>query len=154
MVVGISDAIGALKSAYDVAKALKNINDRVALNAAIIDLQEKILDAQDAAFAARENETALVKRIDDLEQAVARTKAWDGQKEQYSLVNVGSSCFAYLKKPEMRGGETAHYLCTTCFDAGKKAILHHMEVRTMGDQLACPTCNVKMMVSHDYKPPA
>jgi hypothetical protein len=46
MVAEVFGGIAALKSAFDIAKGLKDIDDRTHFNAAIIDLQEQILSAQ------------------------------------------------------------------------------------------------------------
>jgi hypothetical protein len=40
--------LGIFKSLYDSAKALKDINDGTVRNGAVIELQEKILSAQEA----------------------------------------------------------------------------------------------------------
>jgi hypothetical protein len=47
--------LGAIKSAFDLAKGLKDINDAAVRNAAVIELQERILAAQQA-------QSALVER--------------------------------------------------------------------------------------------
>jgi hypothetical protein len=60
----ISEAMmgaSALKTAFDMAKGLKDISDATIRNAAVIELQEKILSAQEAQF-------ARVKRVDELEK--------------------------------------------------------------------------------------
>ena len=48
--------LGAFKSMYDMAKAIKDMNDAAVRNAAVIELQEKILAAQSA-------QAALLERI-------------------------------------------------------------------------------------------
>jgi len=40
--------LGALKTAFDIAKGLKDIDDAARRNAAVIELQEKILAAREA----------------------------------------------------------------------------------------------------------
>jgi hypothetical protein len=40
--------LSAIKTAFDMTKALKDINDAAIRNAAVIELQEKILSARDA----------------------------------------------------------------------------------------------------------
>ena len=67
MVVEIYAGIGAVKAAFEIAKGLKDINDATIRNAAIIELQEKILRAQ-------EEQSALVDRTRELEQQLASSK--------------------------------------------------------------------------------
>jgi hypothetical protein len=64
----------ALKTAFDMAKGLKDIDNAVSRNAAVIELQENILAAQQA-------QAALIKRIDDLEKEVAGFEAWEREKD-------------------------------------------------------------------------
>ena len=45
MVGEVFAGIGALKTAFDIAKGLKDIDDATRRNAAVIELQEKILTA-------------------------------------------------------------------------------------------------------------
>jgi hypothetical protein len=60
-VAGIYGGISAFKAAFDIAKGLKDINDAAQRNAAVIELQEKILSAQAA-------QAALIERVHDLEK--------------------------------------------------------------------------------------
>ncbi|WP_439402901.1 hypothetical protein ACNJYA_11225 [Bradyrhizobium sp. DASA03068] len=57
----------ALKTAMDMAKALKDINDATIRNVAVIELQGKILSAQEAQF-------ELVKRVEELEKELRRQR--------------------------------------------------------------------------------
>ena len=61
--------LSAIKTAFDMTKALKDINDAAIRNAAVIELQEKILAAQAAQF-------ALVERVGELEKEVTRFETW------------------------------------------------------------------------------
>jgi CII-binding regulator of phage lambda lysogenization HflD len=70
--------LGALKTAFDIAKTLKDMDSAATRNTAIIELQEKL-------FAARDAQDALLKRIGDLEKQVANFEAWDTEKERYQL---------------------------------------------------------------------
>jgi hypothetical protein len=48
MVAEVFAGLSAIKSAFDIAKGLKDIDDATRRNAAVIELQEKILTAQSA----------------------------------------------------------------------------------------------------------
>ena len=66
--------LGAIKTAFDIAKGLKDIDDAARRNAAVIELQEKILSAQQA-------QSELVDRIRELQTQVASFEKWDTEKE-------------------------------------------------------------------------
>ncbi len=61
MVAEVFAGQGALKTAFDIAKGLKDINDATVRNAAVIELQEKLLAAQAA-------QASLVEHIGELEK--------------------------------------------------------------------------------------
>src|SRR5262249_3392802 len=62
MVGEVFAGLGAIKTAFDIAKGLKDIDDAARRNAAVIELQEKILAAQ-------QEQMALVERITEPYQA-------------------------------------------------------------------------------------
>jgi hypothetical protein len=131
---------------FDIAKSIRDIDDTVKRNAAVADLWEQILTAQ-------QRYAAALDQIGVLEKEMAALKAWGAEKERYELADVGDGTFAYALKPSMRGTEPPHYLCAHCYQQGKKAILQHMETHGMGDLLTCPSCKTKSLISRSYKAP-
>ena len=138
--------LGIFKSLYDFAKALKDMNDAVVRNGAVIELQEKIL-------AAREAQTALLERIGTLEKEVADLKAWDTDKQRYKLTDLGTSLPAYALKEAMENGEPPHYLCAQCYNNNIKSILQ-TEVRSPGrcQVLTCHRCGSDLYLSGSPAP--
>lgn len=100
--------LSALKTAFDIAKGLKDINDASIRNSAVIELQEKILSAQQSQF-------ALAEKIGNLEKEVARLEAWDTDKQRYELKDVGLGSLAYVVKEMMRESEPPHQIRTACY---------------------------------------
>jgi len=126
--------LSAVKTAFDIAKGLKEINDTATRNAAVIELQEHILTAQQA-------QAALVDCIRDLEKEVAGFEAWKAEKQRYKLVDYGGGTFAYELKPEAADGEPGHRICAACYQKGHKSILQ-FDFRTQNsqDRYECPGC--------------
>lgn len=108
--------LGAVKAAFDLAKSLKNINDATVRNGAVIELQEKILSAQ-------ETQTALVQRVSELEAKVAEFEAWEAQKKRYALKDFGGDTFAYELKATEANGEPFHSACPNCYQNRHISIL-------------------------------
>ena len=79
--------LSALKTAFDLAKGLKDIDDTARRNTAVIELQEKLLIAQSA-------QAELLERIRTLEEKVANFETWDTEKQRYELKPFGNA-FAY-----------------------------------------------------------
>jgi hypothetical protein len=113
--------LSAIKTALDMVKGLKDIDDATRRNAAIIELQEKILSAQEAQF-------ALTEKVRDLEKEAVDLKTWhQEEKKKYDLKSVARGSYAYVRKEGMEPPEPPHWLCTNCYENGKKSILqyHH-----------------------------
>lgn len=128
--------LSAVKTAFDMAKALKDIDNAVARNAAVIELQEKI-------FTAREAQTALLERINELEAKVVSFETWETEKERYELKDVGVGSLAYSIKEAMRGAEPTHAICPACFQHRKKSILQP-DVKYMTKLLRCLECKAEI----------
>lgn len=140
MVGEIVTGVGLFKSMLDMAKGLKDINDAAVRNAAVIELQEKIL-------AAREAQSTLAEQVRDLEAEVARLKAWDREKERYELQQRSPNCpgaLAYRVKESERGAEPVHWLCPTCYEDGRKSILQEHEGARRSINAACPRCKTTL----------
>ncbi|MER9032423.1 hypothetical protein [Mesorhizobium sp. M0674] len=137
VVAEIATGYSALKAAYDLAKGLKDINDRVALNAAIIELQEKILSAQEAASSAKD-------KLRELQETVAEFEDWNATATRYQLKDFGGSTFAYELIAEKANGDPVHRACPKCFDNRKRSILQ-FDYRDMSqrDHYNCHGCGSK-----------
>jgi hypothetical protein len=129
----IMSGFGGLKAAFELAKGLKDIDDAVRRNAAVMELQEKILSAQEA-------QAALVKRNDELEKQLASFQQWDTEKEKYELKEIYPQTFAYVIKENARGTEPLHWICAGCYQTRKKSILQKSDAV----HLTCPECETQI----------
>jgi hypothetical protein len=138
--------LGALKSAFDIAKGLKDISDAALRNAAVIELQEKLLSAQQA-------QSALSQLVDDLEKEVADLKKWGADKKRYELAEVASGVLAYAIKEAVRGAEPEHHLCPDCYQNGQKSLLQR-EYREVGraSLLVCHRCGLDLYLTGMREP--
>lgn len=125
--------LGALKTALDMTKALKDISDATIRNSAVIDLQAKILSA-------REAQTELLNRIVELEKQVAAFETWETEKQNYQLVTISSDVVAYARKPDTLNAMAPHFLCTNCYEERKKRILQRVD----SAHVACADCKVRL----------
>jgi hypothetical protein len=101
-VAEIAAAITSFRASLDIAKAMVGLRDEEKFRARAIELQTAITDALEKAIDAREAYAAQSDRMRALESGIARLEAWGAAKEKYELKNVGSSCVAYMLKPEAR----------------------------------------------------
>jgi len=135
--------IGLFKTMMDMAKGLKDINDASIRNGAVIELQEKILTAQD-------QQATLINRVRELEKQMARHETWEAESQRYELKELYRGALAYAVKETVRGSEPQHYICANCYQRNKKSILQGFESYTGERTLTCPDC--KTQVIHSYHP--
>ncbi len=145
MVSEVFAGLSALKAAFDIAKGLKDIDDVTRRNAAIIELQEKLLIAYAAQFDLNE----LVRK---LKEEVARFETWDAEKQRYELKQLasGGAAFAYAVKPAMQGAEPFHCICASCYQRGIKSLLQLVRRAAVGPReqiVACPVCSAEVHAS-------
>jgi|HubBroStandDraft_6_1064221.scaffolds.fasta_scaffold138185_2 hypothetical protein len=133
MVAEAFAGLSAIKTAFDLAKGLKDIDDATRRNAAVIELQEKILTAQVA-------QSALLERIGELEKEVAHFETWDRDKERYELKDFGWGAFALMLKPEERGAKPPHWICTNCYEHKHIATLQNVMKAGKGMTWTWPSC--------------
>ena len=131
--------LSALKTAFDIAKGLKDISDATTRNAAVIELQEKILSAQ-------QTQSSLSQQVSDLEKEVARLKDWDADKKRYELTEIGPGVVALSIKEAMRNGEPFHRICANCAANGKKFYLQQHVRGIHVDVFQCNSCKEKLTI--------
>jgi hypothetical protein len=144
MVAELFAGVSALKTAFDIAKGLKDIDDATRRNAAVIELQEKILSAQ-------QSQSALVETVSVLEKTIAELKAWEADKQRYELKAITPGVFVFALKPSMTNGAPHHYICANCYASGKKSYLQQDISGSYYDQFKCQRCGEELGI--DKGPP-
>ncbi|MEF2073502.1 hypothetical protein [Consotaella aegiceratis] len=133
MVGELAAGIGALKGAFDIAKSIKDLNDRAAVNAAVIELQAKILEAQQAASDARDQMQEMRHLLDLYDQ-------WDAIASRYALRDFGGDTFAYEAKQEKLNGDPPHLACPNCFRKKQLSILQFHGTYSGRRRFECQAC--------------
>lgn len=137
----------SFKVMLDIAKTLKDMNDATARYGAVIELQEKILSAQ-------ESQTVLFNRIRELEELATEANAWKAEKTRYELHDFGGETFAYVLKADEARGEPSHKICANCFQSGRKSILQKLGGNINGQVLhRCPHCGVDIRLGNFVRTP-
>jgi rubrerythrin len=138
MVGELFAGIGAFKTMFDIAKAMKDMDDTVRRNAAIAELGEQIIAAQTRYAAA-------IEEIGSLKEKLGRLETWNTEKQKYELKDLGG-VFAYALKTEAQGSEPPHYICASCYENGNKSILQVVPGNNARTALGirpvrrCPVC--------------
>src|ERR1700683_4896406 len=116
-------ALSSLKAAKDIAEAMVSLRDTAAFQSKLIEFQGKIIDANNASFAAQDERVSLLERVGALEKQVTDLKAWEAQKKRHQMEQVYTGATACVLKPEAQGTEPIHWLCARCYNEGKPSLL-------------------------------
>jgi hypothetical protein len=143
MVGEVFAGLGAIKTALELVKGLKDIDDAARRNAAVIELQEKILAAQEA-------QTALLERISALKKEVADFETWNAEKEQYELKKLGGGALTYMLKRDARGTKPPHWVCAHCYGERRISIIQYTSIKKgAGNGYFCPARHNEIKPSQD-----
>lgn len=140
-VMSIHSAILGLKTAADMAKGFLQLQSMAEVQGKVIDLQSAILAAQSSALAAQSEQSSMIQQVRELEEEIARIKAWEAEKQRYKLVAIlDGTATAYALKESCKGTDPPHWLCTKCYDDGRRTILQPQYDKAGSGLLVCPTC--------------
>jgi hypothetical protein len=142
----IPSVISGLKVAGDMAKGLLELKSITDVQSKVIDLQSAILSAQSSALAANADQFALAEEVRGLKAEIASMKAWEAEKQRYKLYSPYDGVVVYALTETMASGEPAHWICTSCYQQGKKSLLNlaggsHGEKTTFD----CPKCKSQVL---------
>ncbi len=138
--MSIQGAIFSLKTATDIAKGFLQLQSMAEVQGKVIDLQSAILAAQSSALAAQSEQSSMIQQVRELEEEITRVKAWEREKQRYKLVAILRGATAYALKESCKGTEPPHWICTKCYDDGRRTILQPQYDKTGLGLLVCPTC--------------
>lgn len=152
----IATAIASLKSAQELATATLAVRDFNQSAAAIAQINEKLLAAQQGLLA---HNTMLLQLQSEYFQAteeLRKLKESVAKKDSYPLVDIGNGAFAYRghvnsggeSNPEVTQPE--HYLCQICWDRdGTRSVLQPAP-RFGGDLYrVCNSCGKELLVGRN-----
>ena len=151
MIDTIGAAFHGIKGALDIAQGWQSLKTETAVNTALVTIQRSLLEALRALNDAEARHTADIAQITALEQEIVRLKDWSAEKEKYQLVTIDHTSFAYMPKIGMENGQPAHWLCTNCFEHGRRSLMQHKG--TSGESLyCCNACKAEFRVRHRISP--
>jgi hypothetical protein len=137
MAAEVMTGLSIFSSMMNIAKTLKDIDNAVNRNAAVIELQSQI-------FSAQATQTTLIARVGELEADVRRFENWERETLRYELHEISGGKFVYRLKDGMEPAEPAHQICAKCYQLRKKSILQterkHKERGGIMEFLVCHEC--------------
>lgn len=160
-IAAIGGAVSGLKAALDIGKGIQALSTSTEVKQKTGELLDAVLDARFKLMEAADTQTALLDEIKQLKQQIAGFEHWDSEKERYELKAIDTGAFAYMYKPGMENGETAVWLCQTCFDNRHKSPLQfRAQDRGSGaaggrgshSRWGCNLCKAEIVVAYVRRP--
>jgi hypothetical protein len=145
-VAAIGGAFQSLRAAFEIGKALLDLNISAQVRERISDMNVKIIAAQESSVASYEHQSFLTKRINDLEKQIADFEAWNTEAEAYELSDLRrkgdprGSIFAYAPKEGTEQAKIPHFLCAECFQNRHRSPLQNQELVGRLPVLLCLHC--------------
>ncbi|ATY33415.1 hypothetical protein CVN68_16770 [Sphingomonas psychrotolerans] len=128
----------------DIAKGIQALDTNAKVKLATIELMEKILTAQQEAFAAQQAQATLLERIRKLEADANRVSDWEQERARYELKEFPTGAMAYVLKGNVSDGEPGHRICPACYQDSRKSILQTISRGRGGEVVDCPRCEVRL----------
>ncbi len=132
MIPELATGYQGLKALLQIINAHQELSTSVEVRAAIVEIQQKLLESQ-------EKQTALAGRVHELETKLREVEDWNSQMQSYELFEFPTKTLAYKLKEEMATGKPMHYLCITCADKKKRTTL-----QPSTRHLHCPECKSRI----------
>jgi rubrerythrin len=142
----ISGAVSSLKTAFDIAKGISDLKSMTDVQGKVIELQQAILAAQSSAMAANSEQYAAMEELRKLREELDKLKGWQQEKDRYRLFTgegTGGSVVFALRESQKKENEPAHYLCTNCYEQGRKSLLNNFLGPTGFTHWLCPVCKAQ-----------
>jgi hypothetical protein len=139
-VAEITAGITSIRAAYDLTKAMIASRDAKVVADGTRKLQMILGDAIGKFLEAQQAQMAQLEEIAALKAEIKKFTDWETEKQRYELKGVGHGVSAYMLKPEVRGTESPHWLCPTCFESGKKSQFQFSVRASIGSVYRCHAC--------------
>ena len=146
----IQSTISGLKLAGDIAKGFLEIKSISEVQGKVVELQSAILSAQSSALSANAAQATMVEEIRTLKEEIARIKAWESEKKRYQLISPWNGTVVYALKKSMSNTEPPHWICTNCYENGRKRILNQHHKPSSFIEFICPVCKIPIQPHNRY----
>ena len=136
----IAAAATSIRTIADIIKTLSKMKSIPEVQTAIIELRNEIISAQSNALVAQSEQATMIQKISDFEKEITNIKAWEKEKQRYQLVSPWNGCVVYALKEQCKKTEPPHWICTKCYEDGRKSILNQHRKHSAFIEFICPVC--------------
>ena len=116
-------ALSGLSTAKNLLQSAIDARDFVKLQAAISDLNNRIIDLQNSCMATQQENATLTNSVRNLEEEIRKRKDFQEDLMDYELRHTARGGLVYVNKNVMSTAGNSVYLCANCVNQGKKTYL-------------------------------
>lgn len=128
-------AVASMSAAKDISQSLVTLRDGEMIRSKVFELTNSLMELQQQMMNAQVEQMALVKKVADLESLLKSAEKENNLNERYELhCFEATGGYAYRLKPAHQGNEPNHFLCSRCFESGKRVTMNGQK------KLNCPDC--------------
>jgi hypothetical protein len=142
----IASARQAISELRTIATTLTDIRDFNKLPAIQAELNQRILDLQEAVLELQSQFAANSDALDAFKARLTRLEATERERKRYALYEIRPGVFVYRRRKEVKPPEPDHYLCQPCFDKGVKVVLEAQKSDVGAKMQTCPVCARRIAV--------
>ncbi|WP_313645615.1 hypothetical protein [Stenotrophomonas sp.] len=149
----ISTAIASLKTAQEIAVSALSVRDFNQSAAAIAQINEKLLAAQQGLLAHNTMLLQLQSEYFNATEELRKLKESIAKKDSYPLVDLGMGALAYAVHVDTAGhgdpkvAEPQHYICQICWDRdGVRSVLQRPARYNSELRRVCNNCGKELLI--------
>lgn len=142
-------AVGAFSAVTKGLQSLKDLATSGDAQAKISDLYGIIISGQAIAFEDNLKQRALLETIEELKDQIRAMEAWDSEKQRYQLARPWMGAVVYALKKSASNNEPPHWICTNCYNDGKKSLLNYTPTASRADKQTL-ICRCKTIVASPH----
>lgn len=147
--------VGSLNTAMTIARGLVALRDEARIAAAVAELNDKLLDAQQGLFALNGQLLALQQEHIEATQKLREMREAVAERGRYTPVEISPGQWAYRKNiapqdggSSFPGGSQSPYcVCQQCLDVLGKPIILQRVGSPGGPRLFCPGCKTSLILA-------
>ena len=132
--------VTSLKSAIDLASAIKDVTGDIELKAKTSELYNSIINLQNGIMAMQAENHTLLQENQSLSKKLMEIETWEKEKSKYSLHEICPQVFVYASNETNEDTVPHHWLCAKCYNQGTKSILQLSRKVMSGHHYICHNC--------------
>jgi hypothetical protein len=117
-------------------------NDAAKRSAMLVEFNQALFKYSAILVAIQQENSTLIRDKRDLEEKIVRMETWNTEKQRYAIARPHYVATVYALRRAASNGEQPHYICTNCYENGKRSILNVQQGKSHWDY-CCPAPSCK-----------